>query len=130
MSLSERVERAEGPSRELDAEIAVAVKLGCRPNLPDDLEHLSLPNKRNPGPGVLAGHYWFHCRSGMSLRSADAYTSSLDAAATLASPHWSLCANGDKPGWQAMDFAGGKVWCNGATPALALCGAALRARGL
>lgn len=82
-TLAERVEAAAGPDRELDAEIAVAIKLDCRPNLPDDLEYLSLPNKHDPGPGVTAGHYWFHCRSGMSLRSAPPFTASIETAMTL-----------------------------------------------
>jgi hypothetical protein len=80
--LADRIE-AEAPGRELDTAIAVAIKLDCRPNLRDDLEYLSLPNKHDPGPGVTAGHYWFHCRSGMILRTALPYTTSIDAAMTL-----------------------------------------------
>lgn len=73
-ALADRLEQAAGPDRELDAAIAVALKFGARGILPDDHEYLSMPDKRDPGPGVTAGHYWFHCRSGMSLRSAPLFT--------------------------------------------------------
>jgi hypothetical protein len=94
--LADRIER-EAPGRELDAAIAVAIKLDCRPNLPDDLEYLSLPNKHDPGPGVTAGHYWFHCRSGMSLRTALPYTTNIDAAMTLVPEGYCISAMGEVP---------------------------------
>lgn len=137
--LVEKIERASGPDREMDAEIAVALAVGARGLLHDDHEYLSLPDRRDPGPGVTAGHYWFHCRSGMSLRSADFYTGSLDAAMTLLPDHEGV-------GWRITDGAGGptaEVWCFDydtgkelysvganptATPALALLAAILKAR--
>ena len=51
LELAELCEAATGLDRELDAAIAVALKLDCRPGLPDDFEYTSLPNKHDPGPG-------------------------------------------------------------------------------
>lgn len=152
LALAERCEAAKGPDRELDAQIAVALEIGARGLLPDDHEYLSLPNKRDPGPGVTVGHYWFHCRSGMSLRSADFYTASLDAALKLVPEGWepsiscgptfALAATDDKPwgvslignnreytdedGYQSIAYDSHDA--NARTGALALCATALRAQ--
>jgi len=98
-----RLEAATEGSRELDAEI----------NYTTNLEFLHLRGTIYD-IGDLAPHY----------------STSLDAAITLASPHFAICANGDSKGWQAMDFVGGNIWHEGATPALALTIAALKARNL
>lgn len=92
-TLAERVEAASGPDRGLDAEIAVALKIGARGLLPDDHEYLSRVRKAD---GCAVGTYWFHCRSGMSLRTAEAYTASIDAALTLVPPghKWVIHSDG------------------------------------
>ena len=143
-NLSERVMSLSGPDREVDAEIAVFLKHGCRANLADDLEYLSMPNKHDPGHGVAPGHYWFHCRSGMSLRSAPNYTASIDAAMTLvpegdpafSATFWRLGNDGE--GADPAEFKAEILLCSmltskrlsatASTPALALCAAALLAR--
>lgn len=132
-NLIDKLERADGPDRELDAEIAVATKLGCRPNLSDDLEYLSLPNKHDRGPGVTAGNYWFHCRSGMSLRSAPAYTASIDAAMTLLpdGAEWTLSVVAYEPCLVTISSGDDRKDATHAlakTPAIAIVLAALRAR--
>ena len=134
-NLSERVMSLSGPDREVDAEIAVFLKHGCRANLADDLEYLSMPNKYDPGPGVAPGHYWFHCRSGMSLRSAPNYTASIDAAMTLVPEgykHWNLGGSPTR-GFAGAGLYGAVIddqfYGEAQTPALALCAAALIARG-
>jgi hypothetical protein len=134
--LADGIEAAGGPDRELDARICVALKIGARGPLPDDLEYLSMPNPRDPGPGVHEGHYWFHCRSGMSLRSAPPFTASIDAALTLVPEGKGrllmcpLLSREDEGDWYAhirfgMEPIGSAT---AATAALALCAAALRAR--
>lgn len=134
LKLAERCEAATGPDRELDAAIEVALKVGCRANLPDDLEYLSeISLSDYEARQRKAGHYWFHCRSGKSMRSADRYTLSLDAAMTLVPDviTWGVGAGTlgsyarvvtDEPETVAH-------WCRiAATPALALTAASLRAR--
>ena len=128
--LARRVSELKGPDREVDAEIAVCLKHGCRTNLADDLEYLSLPNKADPGPGVAAGHYWLHCRSGMSLRSAPAFTASLDAAMMLVPEGAKLTFlnHGDTGGRSMWLVSPNERFISAATPALALTAAALIAR--
>lgn len=79
-SLLERVREATGPDRELDAAIAVALQIGARKNLPDDLQYLREASRSDE---CAPGTYWFISRSGMSLRTAENYTASLDAALSL-----------------------------------------------
>ena len=79
-SLAARVEALTGPDREVDALITVALRLGCTPNLPDDLQYLTMPHKSDQ---CAAGTYWYHRRSGMSLRTAEPLTASLDCALAL-----------------------------------------------
>ena len=80
IALAERWERAQAPDRELDADTAVALNIGARGVLPDDHEYLSRIRKDD---GCAPGTYWFHCRSGKSLRTALTYTASLDAVRTI-----------------------------------------------
>jgi hypothetical protein len=116
-ALIERVERAEGPDRELDAEIACAV----------------LPHFRGKYPNIFApgsitypgGFLWNACH----------YTSSLDAAASLVPEGWQWTASGGCRQYQASSYCtqshvSGRPTTEGdaATPALALTAAALRAR--
>lgn len=120
MTLEERIEAAEGPSRDLDVEIAKAVgaKHGAIESV--DLEARSV-------------YYIDEC--------ALSYTASIDAAMTLVPEGWEWCMfsrnndeEGSKPSAELAPTT--EVWKNGksaqiafaATPALALCAAALRAR--
>jgi hypothetical protein len=108
LALAERCEQAAGPDRELDAEISVVVG-----------RHETHVERRSDGTTKLlpwrgdgTGSYNIDCRR---------YTASLDAAVTLVP---------EGCGWMAMNNASKVgVWpSHGATPALALCAAALRAR--
>lgn len=100
--LAERIEAAEGPSRELDAEISDAVwraKWGRKK--PKDI-------------------------------AVDPFTASLDAAMMLVPEgcFYGFLRHGDGKRFIAICQAEGPDlrWRNAATPALALCAAALRAR--
>jgi hypothetical protein len=108
LALAERCEQAAGPDRELDAEIALAAGWERKWN-DSDKPH---------------GWYW---RRGDYSWTAEMegippnYTASLDAAVTLVP---------EGCGWMVMGNAAkvGRWPSRGATPALALCAAALRAR--
>lgn len=128
--LSERVEAATGPDRELDAEIAVAVS--------GDVGAIVVP----PYERFLFSHKPGWWRDGTNKsHSAPSYTASLDAALTLmpSDAFWRLGHDGD--GADPSEFRAqvlvptlGSIDAHGAafaaTPALALCAAALKARGL
>lgn len=83
--LAKRVEAASGPDRKLDAEIAVALKIGARGLLDDDHEYLTTVRADD---SCASGTYWFNCRSGKSLRTAPEFTGSVDAALTLKDVEW------------------------------------------
>lgn len=116
MTLIERVESADGPDRELDAAILAAV-----------------PPDQVPSPIVESGYGWRYDRGYWWLATGEdsrtppknvcppRYTTSIDVALTLFP---------DQTGpWSAWNCAIPRV--RGApTPALALCAAALKARGL
>lgn len=105
--LIERIEAASGPDRALDHEI---------------YEYLGSPVVRM----VSATTY------GTDLVNwAPFYTASVDAALTLVPEghFWALNMAGDESGFDAMCQADGPVtWTRAATPALALCAAALKSR--
>ena len=119
-TLADRIEGLAGPDREVDAEIAKAV----------GTLH---------GPEEIVD---FESRSVVYIdEQARPYTASIDAAMTLLpdncgyalrksiglSPLVSLQLDGD--GWQIDRTVDGWTdWHRGATPALALCAAAIRAR--
>lgn len=113
MELAERCEKATGPDRELDLAIA---KLPIRPH--------PVPAKATLGQGGLAwsGAYGFKCAE---------YTASLDAAMTLVPEGWNWQVGVGNHNWAAV-YKGAppsmRVDPIAATPALALCAAALRAR--
>lgn len=88
LALAERVEAAAGPDRELDAEIAVALKVGARGLLPDDHEYLSTLCKDDYREGCPKGGYWFHCRSGKSFKTASPFTGSVDSALSTKDAEW------------------------------------------
>lgn len=93
--LIERLKTADAGSREMDASVTVALHLDCRKGLPDD--HESLREVR-PDDQCAPGTYWFVCRSGMSLRTAEPVTTSIDAALALFAkvlPGWEWLARSD-----------------------------------
>ena len=133
MKLSDRVEQFDGPCREVDAEIAVAIGWIC-----------IRPRSRSRH-GIWAEPGYKPSQDGTDcLKDPYRYTASLDAAMSLVpegaglnlSRYW--IGSVDTPVWSAEICTGGvpenprKVFdCYDApTPALALCAAALRARGL
>lgn len=121
LELAERCEAATGPDRELDELIAAELAGAVR-----EVQH-----------GV--SHYHRDGRW-VSVGEIKPYTASLDAAMTLV-PEWCVWSTGD---WKANGHcASASVWppedkrpegfhgiAQAATPALALCVAALRARAI
>jgi hypothetical protein len=81
-SLLERVEAATGADREIDAALHVAL---VKPEqYPDDLRYFRLPCASMDHMEMCTpGTYWLKQRSGASLHTSPAYTSSLDAALSL-----------------------------------------------
>ena len=139
MKLSDQVEAATGADRELDAAIGVAIgRFRAEPNKgwPDRLDYIELREggvQCYPGNGFdqLVPHY----------------TASIDAGLTLVPEglEWEVCAYdaARDPRFgrfqsriklltytQDPEELGPQSTMNAATPALALCAAALRARGL
>lgn len=117
IELAERCEKAEGPDRELDADIAQA------------FGHKVSPQTANYTMEMFYAIEWQkpHPYAGMK-EPCPAWTASLDAALTLVPP-WS---------WRVGNLASGRAFADlgtqkslqcieGATPALALCAAAIRA---
>lgn len=120
MTLADRIEQADGPSRELDVEIFLTV-LGDGWRVQTDCA--LFPEQVQTGRVQEV--------SGCGWRNSPAYTSSIDAALTLvpAGWFWSITMRGEKRGeFHACCVRQGPlVWHEGITPALALCAAALRA---
>ena len=134
IDLIARIESADGPSRELDAEIARSIGWGCVVRDPE-----------------AQGKYvcWRkHYRSGEWIM-LPRYTASIDAALTLVPEGWRpysadmsikgrtrFLIEGPKTEWSTDDegekCAGNDWYAQGvaATPALALAAAALKARGV
>lgn len=133
IALAERIEALDGPCRETDAEIAVAVS-----DAPDARIVWAKGYRwfRKPGPGriPMPGAFGKGCRLGLYFQTVR-YTASLDAALTLAPEmhSWSLSVGGCAIA-QVTDLTGGPCDVppdyegHAANPALALCAAALRAR--
>lgn len=86
-ALAARALVADPKDYRLEAEIAVALKIGTRGVTDDDHEYLTLPSKEE---GCAPGTYWFHCRSGKSLRTAPHFLGSTDAALSLKDAEWLL----------------------------------------
>lgn len=128
LELAARVEAAEGPDRVLDAEVAEAI--GYRRVFPRgpcrDPDRRRWVDDRGMGIGWLDGSDHFPPR----------YTASLDAAMTLVPEgwEWSLEAEETEMVWPVLSpwthrcQMGHLIDREAATPALALCAAALRAR--
>lgn len=130
MDLADRVEKAQGADRELDAEIALAV------GIVRERDGDCFYGHKNFSVLVLERDYYAHDGNAPELAHLTAY---LDAALSLVPEGWrwsldhtqnppyrdcgraTLYAPGD--GWTPADVS--EIY--GATPALALCAAALRA---
>lgn len=116
-ALADRVEALEGPDREVDAEIAVHI--------------FGADAVRKGGVGWPEGALVVPCYPGWRLLPN--YTASIDAAATLVPENagWCISVNGRVMGKaiqpQAHVLHNGSKFISAATPALALCAAALRA---
>jgi hypothetical protein len=120
--LIERLERTSGPDRELDARIWYALH---RDEMPHEGDYHFAPTVED----------WLQHVAGTGGPEAPRYTGSIDDALTLAKDKcFDLgCAKiKGEYGSYARIYGNGPVphnWCAGQTPALALCVAALRARG-
>jgi hypothetical protein len=120
IELAERCEKATGPDRELDAEIACHAPI-CQA---DYVRSASPANRR----GMVTRHF---NGGGRGTFVCDSYTASLDAAMTLVPEGAELVtlvlinSAGRMP---SAGIDGGEHISHAATPALALCAAALRAR--
>jgi hypothetical protein len=132
LDLAARVEAAEGPERELDALIAVALKWELPGPQGAAPARLRMPSSSLDHERVEPGHYWLVQFSGMSLRSAPHFTASIDAALTLVPDRRSVTIErySDGDGYAFVNNTLGSDSGNStaAAPALALCAAALRAR--
>ncbi len=116
LALAERCEQATGPDRVLDAEIAMAAGIA-----PLGSEHEGNCTGWLKAPAISFG-VW----------KSPEFTASLDAAMTLV-PEGHCCGAGTKfdgTGWAYVEPIPSAVAdrVSAATPALALCAAALRAR--
>lgn len=85
--LIRRLEEATEGSRELDAEIAVAAEIDLPSPMGDAKPWLKVPT---PHDNCAPGTYWLVQRSGMSLRTAPPFSTSIDAALTLIPEGYSL----------------------------------------
>lgn len=111
------LERAEGPSRELDADIAWA--LGH-----DVTKHTTLADYAHAFPGTPEDAEYWH--------PLPAYTSSLDAALTVVPEGWDWCIACISGKWVAQVGEADTFMAEGAasngSAAIALCIAALKAK--
>ncbi len=112
LALAERVEKAAGADRELDAEIA-------RTLLPHNAEYITR-SRDGWSYRIFAGVGWDD-----EWIETRRYTASLDAAASLVPAGWAWCVH--DVGVASAMRAPTIVKAQGATPALALTAAALRA---
>lgn len=146
LALADRCER-EGPSRELDAEIAVACRI-----VPDFdpsiytvvLGYRAVGDRVEVGRIIRKDEWWYE-----AIRSPAAFTTSLDAAVTLVPEGWRLrnmdqgdpaskylppaaeliplSSNDD--GWAVIErVKGGCLRSTGRTLTMAICAVSLRAR--
>lgn len=116
-----RIESADGPSRELDAEIARSIGWGCVVRDPEaQNKYVCWRKKYRSGEWIMLPRY----------------TSSIDAALTLVPEGWHMSVNATvgallQGSAAVRDRDGGPSFTSAAaTPALALAAAALKARGV
>ncbi|UQS94850.1 hypothetical protein Pam1_30 [Pseudanabaena phage Pam1] len=120
--LSERVERLEGPDREIDAEIALAIGWTCERKRTRTRHGLWLE------PGMNAKEVGY-------LKDPPRFTFSIDAALTAAPMELrkSFLINATPTETQVHFFVDGdgvKGTGNAKRPEIAICAAALKSRGL
>jgi hypothetical protein len=133
LDLAARCEAASGPDRELDAAIAIEIFDGGAAHL-DDPRDVTRARKVLISHGAQPGDFEVVGFSGVSLRTAPAYTASLDAAMTLMPKDWAIdcLKEGEVGSWyvnmRPRDWVSEWRFSKAATPALVLCAAALRAR--
>jgi hypothetical protein len=125
--LIERVEKATGPDRELDAAIAVAM-LGTTAT-EDDLIYHKVPAHDDH---CARGTYWRKSRSGWSLHTSATFSASLDSALALVEEmlpgaNWSLGYFPEKPSYAAEVWYSTVHYGLSGSPATAILLALLRA---
>ena len=119
IDLAKRIEELEGPDREVDAEIALAVFDWCKPHKPDP-EGPKFPLENKFGSPFFPRFFTGNLTDAKSLVDSRAL--------------WVVGSMEDGPFarlvWPQKDggFSGGYIEAAAATPALALCAAAIRAR--
>ena len=120
-----KLERAKEGSRGLDAAVAVAAAVDLPSPMGEAKAYLKVPHKDDR---CELGTYWLVQRSGDSLHSAPAYTTSLDAALTLVPEELSWMVSSGVVEMAAIDDPStNNPSIIAATTALALCIAALKA---
>jgi hypothetical protein len=130
--LIERLEKASGPDRELDADIFF--HLECEPIPPEGLD---MSWAYEGAPRAMPGDKWNFHRDGIPSDGtlSPAYTASIDAVVALVErclPGWGYYLRSDKEGSGCGlvypdAFRVTPCHCMGATPAIAVCLALLRA---
>ncbi|MES2903989.1 MAG: hypothetical protein V4696_07375 [Pseudomonadota bacterium] len=127
MNLPARIEAMTGPSREMDAEIAALVST-------DPTSRVVWFKGRRRYLSAGAGRLPMHVGGGKGTKwgivyQTKPYTASIDAAVSLvpAGHCWTLKDYGTP---KCVAQIGALIQSSAATPALALCAAALRARSL
>lgn len=119
LRLADLVEKATGPDRELDAAIYMLLNPHMKPVTG------SVGRFYDPQKTTMLGAQKYHIAGGATA-VGKSYTASLDAAMTLVPEGWFKLHPDSLKGWAALGIVG--PWSHAATPALALCAAALRAR--
>ena len=119
LALAERVEALQGPSRDVDAEIALAVGYAnCRPPSGDNVGRF--PHENPYGAGFFGPAYTIRLDAAMSLcPQPPSFDLSHDH--EIQGGKWQ-CLVGEDEGWTPKGIA------SGFSPALALTAASLRAR--
>ena len=130
LALAERCEKATGPDRELDRDIADALKLGP---VGDDWERPKDTPATASSRGYVSMDKGSWVRRGL-IRHSKCYTSSLDAAMMLLPVGMDWCVGNEFAGIKeafatvAYSTEGNREAVFAATPSLALTAACLRAR--
>jgi len=131
IQLADRCEAAIGPDRELDAEIVAALRM-----FPKNVGFVWKADLKANCPQVGAVECCTRLGTGGPWFKAKPVTASIEAALSLLVPAtlWAIGSMEDGPFarlcWPQPDggYGGGYIETAAATPALALCAAALRAR--
>lgn len=127
MTLSDRLEQAEAGSRELDAEIALASGMYVREKRGRDRQEWFYPT---------SGGYRKSTSPYAAFDGLPRYTTSIDAALSLVPEGWAGLVplrGGPNEGvwlWPEGKTINRGIRLSAATPALTICAAALRAKGL